>query len=120
MTQVFIYSPPPQIPNWPKGPRSWMVGSYLSPHPLGNFGGRVAVLEAGRKRRGVKSGDLGEDQDQDRKRARWRSSQVAQQVKDPAFGVPVVDQQVKNPTSTNEDVGSIPCFAQWVKDLVLP
>ena len=34
-------------------------------------------------------------------------------------GIPVVVQQVKNPTSTQEDVGSIPGIAQWVKDLAL-
>ena len=33
-------------------------------------------------------------------------------------GVLVMAQQVKNPTSINEDVGLIPGLAQWIKDLV--
>ena len=32
----------------------------------------------------------------------------------------VVAQQVKNPTSIHEDVGSLPGLVQWAKDLVLP
>ena len=35
-------------------------------------------------------------------------------------GVPTVAQQVKNPTSMHEDMGSIPGFPQRVKDLALP
>ena len=35
-------------------------------------------------------------------------------------GVPIVAQQVKNPMSILEDVGSIPGLTQWVKDVVLP
>ena len=36
------------------------------------------------------------------------------------MGVPIVAQQVTNPTSVHEDVGSIPGLTQWVKDLALP
>ena len=35
-------------------------------------------------------------------------------------GDPVVAQQVKNPTSIHEDVGSIPSLAQGVKGPTLP
>ena len=35
-------------------------------------------------------------------------------------GVPIVAQQVKNPTSIHEGVGSIPSLAHWIKDLVVP
>ena len=37
-----------------------------------------------------------------------------------AFQVPIVVQQVKNPTSIHEDMGLIPGLLQWVKGLVLP
>ena len=36
----------------------------------------------------------------------------------PRLGVPVVVQQVRNPTSIHADMGSIPDLTPWVKDLV--
>lgn len=34
------------------------------------------------------------------------------------MGIPVVAQQVKNPTSIHGDAGSMPGLPQWVKELV--
>ena len=45
---------------------------------------------------------------------------MAQQVKKPTSGVPVMAQWLTNWTSIHEDTDLIPGLAQWVKDLVLP
>ena len=50
----------------------------------------------------------------------WGIPVVAQQVKKPTSGVPVLDQWLTNPTKNHEVSGSIPGLAQWVKDLALP
>ena len=46
-------------------------------------------------------------------------SRVKYLIESVFLGVPTVAQQVKNPTSIHEDVGSIPGLAQWVEDLEL-
>ena len=41
-------------------------------------------------------------------------------LKERQWGVPLVAQRVKNPTSIHEDVGSTPGLAQWAKEPALP
>ena len=41
-------------------------------------------------------------------------------VKTVDFRLPVVPEQLTNPTSIHEDSGLIPGLAQWVKDPALP
>ena len=49
----------------------------------------------------------------------WRGNEVWC-LREETDGVPIVAQQVKNPTRIHEDVGSTPGLAQWVNDLALP
>ena len=50
----------------------------------------------------------------------FKSSPGSRNNKKLKMGVPIVAQQVTNPTSIHEDAGSIPGLAQWVKDPALP
>ena len=45
---------------------------------------------------------------------------MAQWLKIPTRGVPVVEQWLTNPIRNHEVVGLIPGLAQWAKDLALP
>ena len=48
-----------------------------------------------------------------------RSTLLVQSQKSKVTRVPIVSQQVKNPTSIHEDSGLIPGLAQWGKDPAL-
>ena len=50
------------------------------------------------------------------KRGKWEYKYYFENTE----GVPIVVQQVKNPTSIHGDVGSIPGLTQWVGNPVLP
>ena len=47
----------------------------------------------------------------------WKQHSLSLSLK--SLGVPIVAQQVTNPTSTHKDVGLIPGLPQWVKDPLL-
>ena len=44
---------------------------------------------------------------------------MAEKGKIQGWGVPIVAQRVKNPTSIHEDAGPIPGLPRWVKDLAV-
>ena len=50
----------------------------------------------------------------------WELLHAVGTIKKEKQGVPVVAQWLANPTRNHEVAGSVPAFAQWVKDPALP